>query len=299
MFFKNATVYQITRDLNLKSPESIKDLSEKLKNFGFKAVGVRDFSSFGWAPPVGSDFVLMSEGRILISAKKETKILPAATVNKELAIKVKELAEKEGRRIGKKEKESLKDVVTQDLLPKCFSKDKTTFGYIDTINNLLVIDSSSETEVDEFCALLRKSIDSLPIVPFNTVKPSTETMSLWIKSKEDPSGFIILNDMKLEGFEGDKASFKGQDLFCDEVINHLESMQVTEIRLDVPNKVSFTLTDDLKLRSIKWAQEFIINAAEDESQAVKDDADFFLMSSELNNIIKNLIEVMHVQLQEE
>ena len=59
---------------------------------------------------------------ILLVAKKEEKMLPANVVKRELDERIESLEQKENRKLKKTEKQTLKDDVVMNLLPRAFTK---------------------------------------------------------------------------------------------------------------------------------------------------------------------------------
>ncbi|EFA29520.1 Recombination associated protein rdgC, partial [Haemophilus influenzae HK1212] len=142
----------------------------------YKSGGSMKHLKFGWSAPLrGSDLLYFSVGKqILLIAKKEEKILPANVVKRELDERVENLEQKENRKLKKVEKQTLKDDVVMNLLPRAFSKNQHTALWIDTENNLVHVDAASSKRAEDALALLRKSLGSLPVVPLAFAnEPST------------------------------------------------------------------------------------------------------------------------------
>lgn len=93
-------IYRLTKSLNLD------DLQDKLNYAVFTPCEPSDSTHFGWAPPLKDSGLLhhTAGGNVLLVAKKETKILPAEVVNKELNERIEKLEKDYGRKIKKVEK---------------------------------------------------------------------------------------------------------------------------------------------------------------------------------------------------
>ena len=79
MWFKNLILYRFTQAFDLK-PEELED---KLKQKRFKSCSSQDMSTYGWVPPLNkhSDMLTHSaNGFVMVTARKEEKILPASVV---------------------------------------------------------------------------------------------------------------------------------------------------------------------------------------------------------------------------
>lgn len=303
MFFKNATIYQITRDLGFGSSYTTESFSKELKTYAFTECGPQP-SRLGWVPPLhasgGEDLVLASDNRIMLTLKKEEKILPAATIKKELAKRAAEVEKREGRAVRKKEKDALRDDVVHELLPRCLTKERYLSGYLSLGDHLLILDTASSAQAEEFCALLRKSIGSLPAIPIQATAFPEDTMTGWLKAKEHPDQLAIKYEVKMESRESDggKAVFKDHDLFSDEVAAHIEAgLLVQELRLASGETLDFTMTRGLQLKRLVWSEELKGQNEDAEDSAARADADFFLMASELDKVLSKIIDVMGVELE--
>lgn len=107
-WFKNALIYQLTQSLDWEN------LEEQLQECVFTPCGSADVSHFGWSAPLATSENLahQANGKILLVAKREEKILPTEVVNRELNKRITALEEKEQRKLKKVERASLKDDVT-------------------------------------------------------------------------------------------------------------------------------------------------------------------------------------------
>lgn len=305
MYFNHAMVYQITRDIGLNEPYAAERLAAQLSDFAFTPCNSQDLSKCGWAPPLHSmdklDMVLAGDGRILFTLKIEEKILPGAAVTKQLATKVKEIEAAEQRKLGRKEKDALKDNIIQELLPRAFTKERYLNAYISIQHNLIIVDTSTASQAEYLLALLRKTLGSLPVVPIQSKEPAEDTLTSWLRGTP-PDGFTLGNDAVLADLSTGKATFKNQDLTDEEVLAHIEAgKHVDSLRLIWGQTFSLTLTSGLLFKSIKWADEF--KASNDdlgtEDLAARYDADFALMGGELEKMLLQSFELLKVQRQED
>ncbi|PNM17680.1 recombination-associated protein RdgC [Yersinia enterocolitica] len=296
LWFKNLMVYRLSREVSLSADEMEKQLSA----FSFTPCGSQDMAKTGWVSPMGSHSDALTHtvnGQIVICARKEEKILPSPVIKQELQAKIERLEGEQHRKLKKTEKDSLKDEVLHSLLPRAFSRFNQTFLWIDTINDLIMVDAASAKRAEDTLALLRKSLGSLPVVPLTLENPIELTLTEWVRSKELPSGFALMDEAELKAIleDGGVIRCKKQDLFSDEIAVHIEAGKlVTKLALDWQERVQLVLSDDGSLKRLKFS-DTLREQNEDIDQedfAQRFDADFILMTSELAALIKNLIEAL-------
>nr|MDN1587813.1 recombination-associated protein RdgC [Escherichia coli] len=92
--------------------------------------------------------------------------------------------------------------------------------------------------------------------------------------------------------DGGVAHVKKQDLTSDEIAAHIEAGKVvTKLALDWQQRVTFTLTDSMTLNRVKFC-DGLLDQNDDidlEDSLARFDADFVLMTGELQALIKQLI----------
>ncbi|HHT8826516.1 TPA: recombination-associated protein RdgC [Yersinia enterocolitica] len=296
LWFKNLMVYRLSREVSLSADEMEKQLSA----FSFTPCGSQDMAKTGWVSPMGSHSDALTHtvnGQIVICARKEEKILPSPVIKQELQAKIERLEGEQHRKLKKTEKDSLKDEVLHSLLPRAFSRFNQTFLWIDTVNDLIMVDAASAKRAEDTLALLRKSLGSLPVVPLTLENPIELTLTEWVRSKELPPGFALMDEAELKAIleDGGVIRCKKQDLFSDEIAVHIEAGKlVTKLTLDWQERVQLVLSDDGSLKRLKFS-DTLREQNEDIDQedfAQRFDADFILMTSELAALIKNLIEAL-------
>ncbi|CNH13812.1 recombination-associated protein RdgC [Yersinia pekkanenii] len=296
LWFKNLMVYRLSREVSLSADEMEKQLSA----FSFTPCGSQDMAKTGWVSPMGSHSDALTHtinGQIVICARKEEKILPSPVIKQELQAKIERLEGEQHRKLKKTEKDSLKDEVLHSLLPRAFSRFNQTFLWIDTANDLIMVDAASAKRAEDTLALLRKSLGSLPVVPLTLENPIELTLTEWVRSKELPAGFTLMDEAELKAIleGGGVIRCKKQDLFSDEIAVHIEAGKlVTKLALDWQERVQLVLSDDGSLKRLKFS-DTLREQNEDidrEDFAQRFDADVILMTSELAALIKNLIEAL-------
>ena len=296
LWFKNMMVYRLNRDIPLSADE----MEKQLGALSFSPCGSQDMAKTGWVSPLGqrSDaFTHENNGQILICARKEEKILPSPVIKQALEAKIEKLEAEQSRKLKKTEKDSLKDEVLHSLLPRAFSRFSQTYLWIDTVNNLIMVDCASAKKAEDTLALLRKSLGSLPVVPLTLENPIELTLTEWVRSGDLPAGFALMDEAELKAIleDGGVIRCKKQDLVSDEIANHIEAGKVvTKLALDWQEHIQFVLADDGSVKRLKFA-DTLREQNDDidrEDFALRFDADFMLMTSELAALTSNLVEAL-------
>ena len=293
MWFKNLLVYRFTRPFEL----SAEQLNEKLDAMSFTPCGSQDQLSMGWATPLGdagSELSHPCNGYIMLCLKQQEKVLPAAVVKEFLEEKVKDIEANDGRKPGRKERSQLKDEILFDLLPKAFVRSRRTYAYIDTRDNLLVIDSPSHKRAEDLMVLLRDSLGSLPVIPLQAKNTAQHVMTDWLVNAA-PSGFEFGGECELKDKADESAVIraKNQDLHSKQIQSHLESgMFVSKLALHWQGGIDFVVDDQLTIKRLNF-DDMIRDKADDihsDSFAEQFDADFSIMTAEIARLLPAVLE---------
>ena len=286
-WFRNAIIYQLIKEIDFSQIE------DQLKECEFTPCGSADVSHFGWSAPLATSENLahQANGRILLVAKREEKILPVEVVNRELNKRITALEEKEQRKLKKVERSSLKDDVIATLLPQAFSRIKTTALYIDTLKQLIFVDAASSKTAEDALALLRKSLGSLPVVPLAFNCAPCEVMTRWVTDTA-PDWIIFREEVEIR----EKADLgvihcKQKAVEDDEIIELVQNGLVSKLALEWEDNLKFVLVEDGTLKRLKF-DENITEKNDDivkEDAAARSDADFVLMVNVLGKTVDSLI----------
>ncbi|EAO8183679.1 recombination-associated protein RdgC [Salmonella enterica] len=297
-FFKNAVIYRLKKESVITSEDHIQELADELEKLRFTPCTSRDFSTCGWVPPLdelSDQLYHFANGQLLLTLRKEEKILPKPVITDELKKRVAKLESEQGRRLKKTEKDSIRDDVIYSLLPRAFTKNNTISIWINTPSSLVVVDAGSVSRAEDALDVLRKTLGSLPVVPLMMQSPVELALTEWVKTGTFPAGFTPGSEAELKGILGcdGVGLFRKQDLLSDEILTHIEAGKVViELSLGWQGRISFKLTDYFSIKRIKFFDDIRSqnDDIESEDAALRFDADFVLMTGELNSLISDLID---------
>ncbi|MDX1505348.1 MAG: recombination-associated protein RdgC [Spongiibacter sp.] len=293
MWFKNILLYRFTRPFTT----SIEELNEKLEASAFSPCGSQDQLSYGWVKPLGdngSEYLHVCNGYIMLCAKQQEKVLPAAVVNEFLDEKIREIQDQDGRKPGRKERTEIKEQIVFELLPRAFSRSKKLYAYIDVEQGLLYVDSSSYKRAEDLLGLLRDTLGSLPVIPVKAKNTAQHMLSDWVKNVA-PQGFEVGGECELRDSADETAVIraKNQDLSSEQIQSHLSAgMYVSKLAMTWTGGIDFVVDDQLAIKRVQFG-DLIRDKADDinaESAAEQFDADFSIMSGEFARFIPAVLD---------
>jgi len=164
MFFRNLTLFRFPES----TARSLKKLDAALEDQRLRPCGPMELATQGFVSPFGRDSEVLTHqigAFTLVTIGGEERLLPSVVVNEELSARLKKVAEKEGRRIGAKERKRLKDDVISELLPRAFIRPSRLSAYLDAEQGWLVVDTASRKAAEDAVSQLREAIGRFPAVP--------------------------------------------------------------------------------------------------------------------------------------
>ena len=292
-WFKNLRPYRLSPEFDL----SAQDLAAMLAKHQFSPCGSQEPLSMGWvAPREGGELVHEVNGQYLLCHRAEKRLLPSAVVNQAAREKAQEIEEQQGYKPGRKQMKEIKEQVITELLPKSHTVQRDTMVWIDTRNHWFVIDTAAAHKSDEVMGLLAKSVEPFPALPLYTELSPGSVMTSWLIDNDPPANFTIDQDTELRstGDSGAAVRYVKQSVDIEEVRKHVQAgKQCTRLALTWAERISFVLTDAL---DIKRVSPLDILTEKQDVTAVNDDeifdADMTLMTSELANLIADLVGVL-------
>lgn len=248
MFFKNLTAFKIT-DINI---DILKDCMNKM---AFIPCSKSQKSTRGFINPFvkdSEDCLFKFNHLAAFCLLNEEKILPAQVIKQQTEEHIEEL--ELTRYVSKKEKAEIKEDMEQRLLPLAFSKFKRTYGYLDLVNNYLVVDSVSEKQITEVIDLLQRCEARFEPV----VKEETDILIEWLVEGTNPLEVEIAEKCKLTSAIGDSVaniSCQGSTMLTDNIKSFIESGgYITELAIIWNEQVAMTANTKLQFKSIKFLE---------------------------------------------
>lgn len=288
MWFKNILAYRMAAEFQLDSDT----LLEALEARPARPCASQELHTLGFTTPFGrhsENLVQVAGKAYLIAMRREERILPSSVVKDALAEKVEEIEERDGRKVYKKEKDTLKDEIILTLLPRAFTKSSVTLAVIDMESGLIFVDASSPKKSEDLLSLLREQLGSLPVRPLNVKASPAACMTQWVKESTAPNDLYLMDSAILmdTGEDGGKIAATKQDLGSEEIQNHLDAGKLVEkLALAFRDKLTFAIDDKLVIKSLRF-EDILMDEVDDQGGddvASQLDATFHVMIGALREL---------------
>jgi len=288
--FKNAQIYRMQKHW----PVTAEQLAQNLAPQAFTPLASLEIQCSGWVPArEGGMLVHQVNRQFLLRLQTEKKILPAAVINQVTRERAKELEEQQGFPSGRKQTKELKEQVTDELLPRAFTRLTSVWVWIDPVNGWLVVDSSTSTKAEDALKLLFKAVPKFPLESVRTVMSPGAAMTDWLASDEAPAGFTVDQDTELRSTAESRATVRyvRHSLEVSDIRGHIEAgKQCTRLALTWADKISFTLAENLSIKKIALLD--VLKEDHDLTGKNADerfDGDFMLFTGEMSKLLPALV----------
>ena len=277
MWFKQISFYPLN---TAKLPE-LDTLADKLVAAAFAPCMGLDWFSEGFAAPVAfsPELVFPADYTWRVALKKEEKVLPAGVIRDILDERVVEIQNAEARNVGRKEKQELKEQITDDLLPRAFTRSSRSQAIFDTKHGYLLVNNAAAAKAENLLTKLREAFGGLEASLPNTKPSPGSLMTDWLLRGAAEGGFELDSDCELKGV-GDvvpTVKVSKQDLTADEVVQHVKNGKtVTQLGLTWREQISFILTQDFTLKRIQY-----LDVLQEEAEGHGDDAASLMFASQI------------------
>jgi recombination associated protein RdgC len=258
MFFRNLTLFRMFPDVCA----DLARLPEVAAHHRLRQVGPLEVGTIGFVPPVGrihdeAELIrnMPGEGILTFAIGAEEKLLPAAVVNDELQHRVQKIAEEEGRKPGRRERQRIKEDILTEFLRRAFVRSARVTGYADTTAGWLVLDTASRKTAENVLTRIREALGSFPALPLAPEESPRVIMTDWLASGL-PEGFELGDECELRDpsdARGAVVVVRRDDINSDEVHAHLASGKIiSKMALIYKGRVSFVLGEDLTVRKLNF-----------------------------------------------
>ena len=277
MWFKQISFYPLN---TAKLPE-LDTLADKLAAAEFAPCMGLDWFSEGFAAPVAfsPELVFPADYTWRVALKKEEKVLPAGVIRDILDERVVEIQNAEARNVGRKEKQELKEQITDDLLPRAFTRSSRSQAIFDTKHGYLLVNNAAAAKAENLLTKLREALGGLEASLPNTKQSPGSLMTDWLLRGAAEGGFELDSDCDLNGvgYVVPKVKVSKQDLPADEVVQHVKNGKtVTQLGLTWREQISFILTQDFTLKRIQY-----LDVLQEEAEGHGDDAASLMFASQI------------------
>ena len=269
-------------------------LEKALQQMPFVPATGQQNKSVGWVPPRadGGLFVESVNGQLIMRFMVETRQVPASVVRSRVDELAAAIEASTGRKPGKKQRRDLQEQAVAELLPNAFPRKRATWVWIDREKSRLIIDSTSAGVVDDIITALVKLVDGFVAEPQKTVMHPSAAMACWLEDQCAPGDFDIGKACDLKSIDETKAvvRYKNHSLLIHEVEAHIATGKFpTSLDLEWDGRVSFTLTDDLKLKKISFSDGVLEQSKAQGQRADDFDGNVVMATSEIGQMLDELI----------
>ena len=297
-WFRNLIVYRLPTPWNI----TLEKLEEQLKRVPFQRCSGSEQQRSGWISPNGKEGPLVHavNRQWLLALCTEQRLLPSSVIQDEVKERAEAIETQQGYAPGRKQLRELKDRVAEELLPRAFTRRRSTYVWIDPTNGWLAVDASALGKAEEVIEMLRKTLDDFPLKLVNTQISTCSAMADWLAGGEAPGAFTIDRDCELKAPGDEKATVRyvrhplEGDGVDEEIKAHLARGKIpTRLALTWNDRLSFVLTDRFEVKRLAFL-DLIKEEAEKAAEHADEqfDADFALMTGELSRFLPALVEAL-------
>lgn len=295
--FSNLQIYRLANNWNITAQY----LEQQLVRGAFQRCQSNEIETRGWvAPRKDSGLVFALNQQWLVTLESEERMLPACVIADEVKERAEQMEVQQGYAPGRKQLKELKERVTEELMPRAFTRRRKTNVWIDPVNGWFVVDASSPAKAEAVIEHMRHCLDTFPLTMLQTQISPTSAMADWLAGGDAPVGFTIDRDCELKAVGEEKSSVRyashaldGEQIE-DEIKAHLAAGKLpTKLALTFDDRMSFILTDKLEIKRLTFLDLLKEEAQTNADNAAEQfDADFVLMTGELSRFLPPLVGIL-------
>lgn len=296
MWFKNLQIYRLPAPWTV----DLAKFDEQLARGGFVKCPSNQPLSRGWVSPRGDGALVYAANRQwLVALAVEQRLLPSSVINDETRERAEVIEAQQGYAPGRKQLKEIKERVTEELMPRAFTRKRKSFVWIDPHNGWFCVDAGSQAKAEEVIEHLRHCLDDFPLKPLLTQLSPQSAMADWLAGGEAPAGFTIDRDCELKAIGEEKAAVRYVrhplgDEVGGEIKSHLAAGKLpTRLALTWDERIAFVLTEKMEIKRLTFL-DLLKEEAEKSAERADEqfDADFALMTGELSRFLPQLVEAL-------
>ena len=288
MWFKQCKAYRLP-----ETPDAA--VLAALDEYRFVPPGGLDWFGDGFAvpQPFGDELVFAANKTLGISLKREERVLPGAVIKTALDEKIAKIEAEEARKVGRKEKQELKEQIIDELLPRAFTRASRTDAVL--ADGYLLINQTGN-KAETLLGHLREALGGLPAHPTFARRSASDLMTQWLLRGEADGQFELGDYVALVGAGdmGAEIRIKREDVTAEEVVQHVKrGKRVVELGLVWRESVELVLTQDLTLKRISYLDHLQEDAqSHGDSGSDLAAASQIIMAHALTGILDELAELL-------
>lgn len=298
MWFRNLQIYRLPAKWFMLRGR----LEDQLSRAPFVKCPSNQPRSRGWVSPrKDGDLVFSLGNQWMIALATEERQLAAAVVNEEVKTRAEAMETQQGYAPGRKQLKELRERVTEELLPRAFTRRRTTYAWIDPVNGWFCVDASSPAKAEEVIEHLRHCLDELPLSMLHTQISPQSKMAEWLVSGDAAAeGYSVDRECELKACGEEKSTVRyskhpldGEEIET-EIKAHLASGKLpTKLALTWDARISFVLGEKLEIKRLAFL-DLLKEEAEKSAERAEEqfDADFALMTGELTRFLSHLVQTL-------
>lgn len=288
MWFKNLQIYHFTDGV-----ASAAELEEQLARQTLQGCLGLDAQSKGWVPPGMEETSLVySYGQqMLIALGIEKKLLPTSVINQQAKVRAQEMELHQGYAPGRKQMKEIKEIVYRELLSRAFAIRQRNHAWIDPVGGWFVVEGANATKVDTLVETFIKSTGT-GLQRVKTSATPISSMTAWLSGNDPPAIFSIDDNSIFRSREDKKVSvsYVRQSPDPQEITRHVQTgKEVIKLAMTWRDKISFVLDENMQLKRLTLLD---VDREPAETAAEQFDSDFFLMTSELRQLLPELVDAL-------
>lgn len=287
MFFKNATIYQLTQPAGA----FIKALREHISPMAFRPCSLSQVIACGFVPPDGGELFHELPGALIFRVKVQERKIPAAAVRELLEERVANIEAEQARKVYRKERLTIKDEIIAAQIPHTLPVSQTITAYIDARLNQVILDTASPGKAERVCNLVRETIGGFAVIVPGVERAPSATMSDWVLNCPNTQFSLGTSCVIAEPNEGGAVHrITNEDLESEGVQELLRAgRRVTSLAVDWDERAGFTFLDPHRLRGIAFSDELINNQEEDvDGESAVFDANMAIMIGAMRQLIPDI-----------